>query len=106
MRLEDIDWDEEKNEANKLKHNGLSFEIAQYVFSDPERLDRPDQSEENTSEEMRLQTLGMVGKLLFVVFTEHREKKRIITARLATKAERRSYNGYYLIDGKGWAKAT
>jgi uncharacterized DUF497 family protein len=106
MKLAGVEWDEEKNEANKLKHNGLSFELAQYVFSDPERLDRPDQSEGNTSGEARLQTLGVVDKVLFVVFAEHGEKKRIITARLATRAERRNYNGYYLIDGKGWSKTT
>jgi uncharacterized DUF497 family protein len=105
MQLEGVEWDGEKNEANKLKHNGLSFEIAQYVFSDPERLDRSDQSEGNTSGETRLQTLGMVGKVLFVVYTERGKNKRIITARLATTAERRSYNGYYLIDGKGWTRA-
>ena len=29
----------------------------------------------------------------------------IISARLADKNDRRSYNGYYQIDGKGWAKA-
>jgi uncharacterized DUF497 family protein len=48
----------------------------------------------------------MVDKVLFVVYTERGEKKRMISARLATKAERRSYNGYYQIDGKGWAKDT
>jgi uncharacterized DUF497 family protein len=106
MRLEGIDWDDEKNEANKRKHNGLSFEAAQYVFLDPEKLDRPDQSEGNTSGEDRRQTMGMVDRVLFVAYTEREGKKRMISARLATKAERRSYNGYYQIDGKGWSKDT
>jgi uncharacterized DUF497 family protein len=106
MKLPGIDWDDEKNETNKRKHNGLSFEAAQYVFLDPERLDRPDRSEENTSGEERRQTLGMVDKVLFVAYTERGEKKWMISARLATKAERRSYNGYYQIDGKGWTKDT
>jgi len=56
------------------------------------------------SAEDRWQTLGIIGKVLFVVYTERSEKKRIISARLANEAERRSYNGKYQIDGKGWSK--
>ena len=100
-----IEWDEEKNIRNKQEHH-LSFETAQYVFADPERLERLDQSEENRSGEVRWQTLGLVRKILFVVYSENGENKRIISARVAEKDERRSYNGYYQIDGKGWAKAT
>jgi uncharacterized DUF497 family protein len=105
MRLIDIECDEEKNEINKRVHN-IGFEQAQYFFSDPERLERLDESEGNSSGEERWQTLGMVGKVLFVVYTYRREKKRIISARVADKDDRRSYHGYYYIDGKGWAKAT
>jgi uncharacterized DUF497 family protein len=83
----------------------VSFETAQYIFSDTERLERPDRSAENTSREERLQTLGMIDKVLFVVYTERGENRRLISARRANKAERRSYNGYYHIDNKGWSKA-
>jgi uncharacterized DUF497 family protein len=106
MKLIGIEWDDNKNEKNKRDHDGLSFEDAQYVFTDPERLERPDRSVENTSGEERWQTLGMVGKVLFVVYTERGENKRIISARIAKKHERRSYNGYYQIDGMGWSKTT
>ena len=34
---------------------------------------------------------GMVGNLLFVVFTERGENIRLISARLATESERRLY---------------
>ncbi|GMO32198.1 MAG: BrnT family toxin [Termitinemataceae bacterium] len=105
MQLESIEWDEEKNEKNKRDHKGLSFEIAQYVFSDPERIERRDFSENNNSTEDRYQTLGKVGKVLFVVYTERGINKHIISARVAEKYERKSYNGYYHIDGKGWTKA-
>jgi len=47
-----IVWDPEKNAENKLKH-GISFETAQYVFADPNRLERIDRSEGNTSGEER-----------------------------------------------------
>jgi len=105
VKLVGIEWDENKNILNKQLHD-LSFETAQYVFTDPERLERIDRSKENTSGEERWQTLGMVGKVLFVVYTERGENKRIISARIAEKHERRSYNGNYQIDGMGWSKAT
>ena len=104
MPIDGIEWDSEKARINYIKH-GVSFETAQYIFSDPQRLWRFDLSESNVSGEERWQTLGQVGETLLVVYTDRDEKKRLIMARLATKAERRSYNGYYQIDSKGWAKA-
>ena len=104
MPIDGIEWDGEKARINLRKH-GVSFETAQYVFSDPERLWRLDRSENNTSGKERWQSLGKAGKVLFVVYEEHGEGKRIISARLADKNDRRSYNGYYQIDGKGWTKA-
>ena len=105
MRDTDVEWDDKKNEDNKRDHEGLSFELAQLVFADPNRLERIDRSENNISGEERWQTLGMAGKVLFVVYTEREKRNRIISARLANKAERRSYHGNYQIDGKGWSKA-
>jgi uncharacterized DUF497 family protein len=55
--------------------------------------------------EERRQTLGKVGPIFFVVYTEEGDAKRIITARPAEKGERRSYEGYYRIDGKGWEES-
>ena len=104
MPKDGVEWNDEKARINLAKH-GVSFQTAQYIFSDPNRLWRLDQSEGNTSKEERWQTLGQVGETLLVVYTESDTTKRLIMARLATKAERRSYNGYYQIDGKGWTKA-
>jgi len=105
MKMFGIEWDESKNLLNIEEHD-LSFEAAQYVFTDPERIERFDQSESNKSGEERWQTIGIVDKVLLVVYTERGNDKRVITARLANKSERRSYNGYYQIDGKGWSKTT
>ena len=105
MKLIGIEWDEAKNEQNKRDH-GVNFEDVQYIFIDPERIERFDQSENNILQEERWQTIGKVGSVYFVVYTNRGTDKRIITARPADKAERRSYNGYYQIDGKGWGKAT
>ena len=109
MEERKIVWDEAKNTENILKHK-ISFEVAQYVFADPLRIWRLDRSEGNVSGEFRWQTIGKVGKLLFLVYTEKEEGStnvtRIISARKAEKHERRSYNGYDTIDNKGWTKDT
>jgi len=101
-----IVWDEDKNAENKRKH-GIGFETARFIFADSNRLERIDRSESNILGEERWQSLGMAEGILFVVYTEceAENETRIITARLANKAERRSYNGYYNIDNKGWSKA-
>jgi uncharacterized DUF497 family protein len=100
-----VEWDEEKNGINKREHKGLSFEEAQYVFADPNRIERLDESEGNTSGETRYQTLGMAGTVLFVAFTECGVNARLISARKARKHERRLYYGNYYIEDSGWAKA-
>jgi uncharacterized DUF497 family protein len=103
MPIAGIEWDADKARLNFAKHH-VSFEDAQYIFSDPERLERYDLSENRTTGEERWQSLGMVGKTLFVVYSERDKTRRLITARIATKKERRSYNGYYQIDDEGWGK--
>ena len=103
-----IVWDEDKNTENKSKH-GIGFETARFVFADPNRLWRFDQSEGNTSGEDRWQTLGKAEGIVFAVYTERESEvsneTRLITARLATKAERRIYNGNYRINNQGWSEA-
>jgi uncharacterized DUF497 family protein len=99
--MPNVEWDDEKAQTNFAKHK-VSFQVAQYVFADPDRLERLDQSD---SGEERWQVLGKVGKVLLVIFQEKASGQRLISARLATKAEKRSYNGYYYIDGKGWTRA-
>jgi uncharacterized DUF497 family protein len=105
MQYQGVEWSKEKNRMNQRNH-GISFEVAQYIFADAERIERLDESEGNTSGEVRYQTLGNVNGVLFVVYTERGEKARLISARRAKKAERRSYHGYYLIDNCGWTKAS
>ena len=103
MPSEKIEWDDEKAQVNFEKHK-VSFRVAQYIFNDPDRLERLDRSERNSAEE-RWQVLGKVDQILLVVFQEKTSARRLISARLATKAERRSYNGDYYVDGKGWTRA-
>ena len=103
MPIEGIEWDSDKARQNLVNHR-ISFETAQYVFADPERLERPDHSVGNTVGENRWQTIGKIGKVLFVVYTERGINRRLISARLANKVERSIYDGYYQVDSKGWTK--
>jgi uncharacterized DUF497 family protein len=87
-------WDPAKNRRNKRDH-GLSLDTASLVFEDRLAMSRPDDS----VEEERWQTVGMVGNvILFVVHTEPQRDHatgeltgRIISARKATSHERRAY---------------
>jgi uncharacterized DUF497 family protein len=88
----DWTWDPEKAAANKRKHR-VSFELATRVFGDPAHLTRPD----DTTDEARWRALGRpsAGSLvvLFVVHTgpDDDDTGRIISARQATRRERRDY---------------
>jgi hypothetical protein len=94
MRFE---WDEAKNLSNQRKH-GVSFEEASQVFRDPMYVSVQDRIENG---ELRWQTLGFVeGVLLLTVAHTVREERddgtlieviRIISARPATRKERRRY---------------
>lgn len=98
-----IEWDDKKDKENKRKH-GISFDTASYVFADPYRLERVDHSENNPGED-RIQTLGLVGKVLFVVYTERKEAFRLISARVANKEERRIYYGHCQENNSDWGPA-
>jgi uncharacterized DUF497 family protein len=98
-----IEFDPDKENTNWKKHR-ISFSTAALVFTDPMRVERLDDSIHNPGEE-RWQTLGMVGRVLFVVYTERGENIRLISARLATKEERRSYYAHDHNNDRGWTKA-
>ncbi|MDR2094559.1 MAG: BrnT family toxin [Treponema sp.] len=100
-----MEFDPEKATINLHVHK-ITFEDAALVFVDPLRIERRDDSEGNTSGEERWQTLGMVDKVLFVViYTERGDKTRLMSARAANKAEKRSYYGHDNDNRKGWTKA-
>ena len=90
-----VEWDDRKNEINLRKH-GISFETAALVFADKERIEYYDWL--HSEEEDRFIVLGMVKKLLFVVYTEREDASRLISARLATPTERSVYYGNYQND--------
>lgn len=82
----EFEWDEEKNLANIRKHDGISFQIAVRVFLDENRIEEYDAR--HSIDEDRYNVIGMVERLLFVVYTERNaDTIRIISARKATKEE-------------------
>jgi uncharacterized protein len=83
-------WDDSKAALNLIKH-GVSFDEAKSVFDDPLYIDFFDP--DHSIGELRFIVLGqsLVGRLLFVSYTERDEAIRIISARLATPMERRAY---------------
>lgn len=64
--------------------------MAAYVFQDKHYIEMFDFEHSDVNEE-RFIAIGCVGKILFVVFTERKDSIRLISARLATEAERRLY---------------
>lgn len=88
----DFEWDENKNTANKAKHN-ISFEEAKTVFYDEWALVIDDP--EHSAEEDRFIILGFSKQAnLLVVCHCYREADmviRIISARKATKNEAKYY---------------
>ena len=86
----EFEWDKTKAVRNFDKH-GVSFYEATTIFGDPLALtaDDPDHS----FEEQRFLTIGESGpgELLIVSYTQRGNKIRIISAREATRRERREY---------------
>jgi len=89
MSLE-FEWDEDKARQNLKKH-GVSFEEASTVFGDPLALTIHDPL--HSEEEDRFITLGESHRrrLVVVVSTDRGNRVRIISARVATRRERKDY---------------
>ena len=86
----EFEWHSEKERLIAKKH-GLDMEAVKQIFDDPFRIMQYDDIHSGLEE--RWQTLGMVNRVLFAVFTERGEKTRIITAREATPKEKQIYHG-------------
>jgi len=86
----EFEWDPRKAVSNLVKH-GVSFQEAATVFGDT--LGRIVADPRHSLEEERLVLLGLSQekRLLAVMFVERGEAIRIISARRATRRERRDY---------------
>lgn len=83
-------WDPKKAAANLKKH-GISFEEASTVFRDV--LSATGSDPDHSFGEHRFVTFGKsnTNRLLVVAHTEEGDRLRIISARIATRRERKIY---------------
>jgi len=84
-----FEFDPAKAIANFRKH-GVSFAEVEPVFYDDFALTREDR---DASDEARFVTVGTdaLGRLVAVCWTQRKDRIRLISARLATSTERKSY---------------
>ena len=89
MALE-FEWDPVKAELN-LREHGVSFDEATTIFRDTLSITISDP--DHSDYEDRFIDIGMSHRmqLLVVSYTERKDKIRIISARRATRAERKNY---------------
>jgi len=86
----EFEWNPDKSEANLKKH-GISFHEASTVFDDPLAITFNDPY--HSIREHRFLTFGYsrMDHLLVVVHAERHGKTRVISARRATRQERKIY---------------
>jgi uncharacterized protein len=87
----EFEWDHAKAEANLRKH-GVAFEEAATAFVDTLSRTIPDPLHSQAAES-RFVLIGRsrAGRLLVVVHVERGDTLRIISARTATRHERKAY---------------
>jgi len=89
MRDDEFEWDDRKAKRNEHRH-GVTFELARFVFDDPNAIDRLDLDQPDEDREL---ITGLIGDVLFTVcYVERGHRKRIISARKATNREQIDYN--------------
>lgn len=85
-----FEWDARKAKSNLAKH-GVSFEEASTVFGDSCSLTIPDPARSQVEERAIVLGQSHQRKLLVVVHTERSDNIRIISARPASRHERKTY---------------
>jgi uncharacterized DUF497 family protein len=86
----EFEWDDAKAESNERKH-GVAFSEALTVFGDP--LSVTGYDPRHADDEDRFLTMGVSvdGRLLVVSHTDRGDTVRVISAREATRRERKDY---------------
>jgi len=86
----DFTWDQKKAASNLSKHN-VSFEEAKTVFGDPLYLDFFDPNHSQDEERYIIAGKSIMKRLLLVSYAERGNAIRLISAREATRRERKDY---------------
>ena len=85
-----FEWDDNKAKSNAAKH-GVSFEEASTVFGDPLSLTISDPAHSQAEDRFIILGHSHKQRLLVVVHTDRGDSIRLISARRASKHERKSY---------------
>ena len=85
-----FEWDNEKATSNLKKHT-VSFEEAVKVFADPLSVTIADPRHSTGEHRFIIIGRSQTGRTLVVVHAERRNRIRIISARVATRRERKQY---------------
>lgn len=85
-----FEWDAEKARQNVDKH-GISFEEAVTAFGDPLSVTISDPDHSDSEDRRLLMGMSRRSRLVVVAFAERGDRLRIITARLASRREKRKY---------------
>jgi uncharacterized protein len=94
-----FEWDEAKSRRT-FRQRGFGFDYAAGIFGDLTLEKRDDRREYG---EIRMQAIGRIGNdILFVVYTDRGEVRRIISARRANRKERRLWHSF----AERWIKSS
>lgn len=85
-----FDWDPAKAASNQRKHR-VSFAEARTIFNHPRTVYEPDPEHSFNEEPFRATGESALRKLLVVTFTDDGDITRLISAREATRREKRRY---------------
>jgi uncharacterized DUF497 family protein len=85
-----FEWNPDKANSNLKKH-GVSFTEGSTVFKDPLSVTFPDPDHSYSEERYVIIGLSSAGRILIVSHTDRADRVRIISAREATRNERRFY---------------
>ncbi len=86
-----FEWDENKAEINRDKHQGVSFDEAVSCFFDPDQIAFYDPDHSDDEDREILIGHSDQGRLLTVCYTLRDNAIRIISARKATNYEAEDY---------------
>ncbi|MDJ0902585.1 MAG: BrnT family toxin [Xenococcus sp. MO_188.B8] len=83
------EWDDDKNRKNVEKH-GIDFETAKRIFDSPIVSRRDERKDYN---EIRYVSIGIIDQvaMIVVIHTNRQDRIRLISARPASRRERRIY---------------
>lgn len=86
-----FEWDENKAESNRDKHQGVTFDEAVSCFFDPDQITFYDPDHSDNEDREILVGHSEQGRLLMISYALRDNALRIISARKATKQETDDY---------------